>query len=515
MRLVNSTDTDLLPAGTIRFYEACIPPLQAGSYQLVAEQQVQSTSPAEQLARYTLPQPQPFTIYGPRFRLLPTDLQMVFPPAGQQGTYGESLPHVVLSRRDLPWSRAIDPVSPSTPPPNTPWLALLTVYAATEMSGETPLVSPPTRMTVSDVVSPPTGVCAPDLGSVQQGTITAGELAQSTLAFDVDAGLFAAIVPAQSELAYLSHAREVDTSAKETSGGVQDGFYSVVVGNRLPDSAPDASRDSFVFLVSLEGHWDHLPGGTGTGDARTVRLVVLASWQLTTSANAGDFLDILHALPQRGGVELLTMPAASAPAVTPEAAYAQEALDIGYVARLDGMRAGEQTTSWFRGPLAPYATAPDPYAPYSTSDAAIRYDPARGLLDRSYAVAWQIGRLLALADASFTQTVIAWRRQGEEVIAGRQNDLRLARRLRLAMPPRELARPRRSRQHNLLLRALAALLGPVARGELELPAVLPRRRRLDPGKLSGLAPQRALEEARRDGRHPLHAVLDDRLGDSK
>jgi hypothetical protein len=503
MRSLATSDSDLLPAGQIRFYQACLPPLQSESYLLTAEQVVLNTSPSTPLADYNLPAPQPFTIYGPRFTLLPTDVQMVFPPASQQGSFYESLPHVVLAARDLPWSRAIDPTSATPPPATTPWLALLTVYATSEMAGATPLVSAPQQITVQQLVSPPAGTLGPNLG-----TLTSDELATNTLAFDVDAGLFAAIAPSQAELPFLAHAREVDTSAKETSGGVQAGFYSVVIGNRLPDSVTDGNRDSYAFLVSLEGHWDHLAGGSGVGSAKTVRLVVFASWHFTSTPNAGDFVDIMQQLPNRGGVALLTMPYDTAPsATTPEQLYAKEALDLGYCALADAMRDGEQTTSWFRGPLAPYSTATDPYGPYVTSDAAIRYDPVRGLFDRSYATAWQIGRLLALSDGGFTSSVMAWRQQIYQAQQQAQNDVLVAEQLGFSSPRQgQLPAPsRKRRQHELLLRALRSRFGPALKGAVKLPLMTPRRHRSPGAIAAGL-----LTSARDQGLDLVQALIADR-----
>jgi hypothetical protein len=50
------------------------------------------------------------------------------------------------------------------------------------------------------------------------------------------------------------------------------------------------------------------------------------------------------------------------------------------------------------------------YAPYHYSDHAIQYDPETGIFDLSYAAAWQVGRLLALSDGAFSQSLSSWRR---------------------------------------------------------------------------------------------------------
>jgi hypothetical protein len=67
------------------------------------------------------------------------------------------------------------------------------------------------------------------------------------------------------------------------------------------------------------------------------------------------------------------------------------------------MRQGEQTVSWFRGPLAPlnYQKPTQVEEPVACADQLLRYDPDTGLFDVTFASAWQLGRLLALQNKSF------------------------------------------------------------------------------------------------------------------
>src|SRR6185369_2806607 len=78
---------------------------------------------------------------------------------------------------------------------------------------------------------------------------------------------------------------------------------------------------------------------------------------------------------------------------------------------------GEFTFAWYRGPLAP--VLPKPFAdnpPLATSAQATIYDPQWGTFDQSLAVAWQTGRLLALSDKTFSTTLLAWRREGHQMV---------------------------------------------------------------------------------------------------
>ncbi len=111
-----------------------------------------------------------------------------------------------------------------------------------------------------------------------------------------------------------------------------------------------------------------------------------------------------------------------APDNDPELAHMQKlvtgALNEGYVPLAYEMRSGERTAGWYRGPLLPVRTKPaqstaPARAPFESAEAALIYDSRTGMLDVSYAVAWQIGRLLALSSPQFASSLSRWRQQGQ------------------------------------------------------------------------------------------------------
>src|SRR5262249_20859658 len=90
---------------------------------------------------------------------------------------------------------------------------------------------------------------------------------------------------------------------------------------------------------------------------------------------------------------------------------AKNALAMGYTALEHHTRDGGNTVSWYRGPLLPYPVAqPRGLPTYTSSDAATSLNPDTGMLDVSYAVAWQLGRLLALQNKQFSVALYNWRR---------------------------------------------------------------------------------------------------------
>lgn len=395
-----TTDPGTVGPGQIRFYDSIEPPLSAGEYTLKATQQILDI-PGEQVSPYIATQQ--ILIDGPRFTLSPAQIHTVFPPANQSGLYDNVLPNIVFNNFSLPWSRPIDPpvgAGRAAGVTNvTPWMGLLTLYPG-DLAGSDPKGGVPRTMKVAELVKPadPT-ILPPALGDLF------GAEGEDVTAVDMSVSFFQSIAPTFDELPFLAHARAVNTDGKILLGMHDDGCFSLLTGNRLP--AADAKNT--VYVVSYEGHEDHLRGATIPPPYTKIRVVLLGSWQFSAEKSQGSFVQLMGDLcePGRGGVLLLQMPENKETAVS---ATAEEAIKTGYIPLQNTMRQGEISTSWYRGPLVPAPTKRDfAYGPYHYSDHAIHYDPDTGLFNHAYSAAWQIGRLLALSDAAFSRELFAWR----------------------------------------------------------------------------------------------------------
>lgn len=409
-----------LEPGQVEFYQAIMPPLQAGEYQVSASLPVQL--PGQSGVAPTYSSQEQFAIAGPRFRLEPNTVQQVYPPANMAGVYNEVLPHAVLRMRTLPWARTIDDVPPAPGAVSPPWLALLTLYPDDLMNNGNPVNIQ--QGTVSGFLTPQSGVIVPDIPASE---LTQEQLAEPLMYMELPQEVFWGIAPTYADLPFLAHAREVNTDGKEILGLDEDGYFSVVVGNRLPMAGTSAGQTlNTMLLVSLEGLKSALPvdgQSPPSGAANTVvRICVLASWAFPCSVSAGDFLELMQNL----STDLLRMPYTCPAPSSPAETTAQHAVGWGYVPLLNNTRAGEETTSWYRGPATPVGTSLDSDGPYQFSDHAIRYDPGpdngtvagTGMFDMSYACAWQIGRLVALSNSAFATALAAWRRE----LANQQNE---------------------------------------------------------------------------------------------
>jgi hypothetical protein len=406
------------PSGYMRLFDAALPPLLDGSYRFTVSAHITQAG----LLDETLDRQRYFNVEGPRFTLDPGLVAGVFPPRAAHGPFADSLPQIVMNRRTLPWERSIEkgPVDPLGSGGAMPWLALLLFS-----DGEYTLAN---QQPLETVV--PKGAISPMPSGIRCD------------ALQVKQSLLNAVMPTQSELELLAHVRQVNIEDRELNTSRGDGWFSVVVGNRLPE--PGVKQRAF--LVSLEGRADlvpakpppvppdliidtqpsysevavnlgyEIPGGsdvTAVGAAArgpgpggipvvigydpTVSLVCLYSWEFTCEGDA-SFEQLMQGLD----VGMFGSTNSGQPVVS----------DSGHIAVQLTDRAGGQETAWYRGPLVPYALSRDDQGPYHSADQARRVAPDTGVEDISYSAAFDLGRLLAVADGRLAQELMRWRRQG-------------------------------------------------------------------------------------------------------
>lgn len=232
-----------VPEGHFQLYAHLTPALPAGDYTIRTEQLLTATGPKGSLGAGQLgvaPLDTHLRITSPRFSLPPDQVLSTYPPAGSDGSYGSRLPQIVLKRRTLPWERTVDPENESDVDTiDTPWLALVVIA-----EGEAELVL---NRPVAECVTP---------GQVLGGT---PDVAQGNYLL-VRRSVIDDVLPTQKDVPLLAHAREVDIHDTEMMMGDDDGFLSVVIGNRLPLPGRDASGNEtpvkyLCALINLEGQF--------------------------------------------------------------------------------------------------------------------------------------------------------------------------------------------------------------------------------------------------------------------
>jgi len=391
-----------LATGEIQFHQWCEPPLEAGEYhvevtQIVDELADDPTSKGNYRSSFS------FSVAGPRFALNPAEVYSVYPPKGQIGDFANSLPHVVFTRRTLPWERSLTP--PRNKGDTRPWMALLVVSAADFPAKGFPECK--TRK-LGELINPAANEAWVGPHLKLDPYESENDLCNT---IDLPWEVFQSVAPRLDDLDYLAHVREVNTGAKETLSFLADGWFSVVLANRfpLPDKSPVLALENRAYLVSLEGLQDYLPGAATSAANKPIRLAVLSSWSFHCCE-----VFAFKASMDKLKVRLLRVPrqvdVAAGAKPTPAEKQVHDAWDLGYTALNHSTRLGEKTVSWYRGPLVPlYLSKETKYRFLPAADAALRYSPLDGMMDVTYAAAFQLGRLLALQDRHFATALYAHR----------------------------------------------------------------------------------------------------------
>jgi len=422
----------------VSFVQHFLPGLEAGEYRLQVDQQVFKADCKTPVSGEAYTNAYKFAVLGDRFNLSNPGavINSVFPNNQASGEFSSVLPHVVFTKTTFPWIRYPTTKEPYSPPspgkdvdgdvPTWLWIMLLDEDDVTAFPG---LDLTPVNCTIADLFSQ---------SLVPESTLTAGgysyfydaekedlfsrlEAGEKTTdqiqAIDVPLALFGQLAPTVDDLKLLAHGRSVSVvnqPTSDSSNGEPVGTFSIVFGNRLPAT----QKKTWAFLVSLEELEVFLPQTGGLPPVNTtykatdkLRLAVLANWTLFSTGESATFVHQLESLNSRtpGGP-----PAENTNLrlnYNGNNQVVAGALGMGYAPLNEIMRTSEKNVSWYRGPLVPYSTADMLLAPLITSpDDATIFDPTTGMLDRSYAAAWTIGRMLALQDLAFSTGLYNWKK---------------------------------------------------------------------------------------------------------
>lgn len=380
------------PPDAMIFYDNYEAPLGAGSYRFVLQQTVNVEGDGDR--HYY--QDQRFEIVGPRYTIDSEEIQAYFPPNGGVADYTNVLPHLVLLARNLPWERVLSAQ-------REPWLALLVLSDQDLADGKVVF----TNGTVADLApGRPDDLPANDelpgpwfrrdaIDAVLLPKFKRTEDANTPVRLlDLDLKLFRKLCPTRKELPLLAHIRHVNTADKVPLEMVADGEFSVLVANRFP--APGTNT---IHLISLEG-WNELLDADPNQQqpASRVRLITLGSWTFVNDKTGRDtFGGLMQQLKKNAAVFSVALPGTSGHA------HVDNALKRGYVPLDYKPLQSTPAMAFYRGPLAPSPKQPIKRPAFERADAALIFDDKNGMMDVSYASAWELGRLLALSSPAFAK----------------------------------------------------------------------------------------------------------------
>lgn len=344
-----------------------IPGLPAGRYKLQIKEAISSvaeagTENAEQL----------FDVECNPYTLNPAEIIHCWPAPDSCGDMGEILPFLCFRRSTYPWERRIDPKNPEVP-----WIALCVLTEGDDVTEKTI----PLQEWVTEQKNLRPHTCF-QLRSKEEGD-------QLCTVLEMSGKQAARILPERKALNLTAHVRISENNMERRDASSSEDRFSCVIGSRFPTAAQEETIYT-VHLVSLEG----MPEEENVSS--DIRLLSLYRWKFTNNSANRTFAGLIKELKVKA---LLKDSTAGNPATA-----------LGYLPFAHLLRNGGRTVSWYRGPLLPFASkqAIQPIA--EDSDGYLRYDSDNGMLDCSYAAAWQMGKLLACQNRAFQEQLMDWRR---------------------------------------------------------------------------------------------------------
>ncbi|KAJ4004055.1 hypothetical protein NW752_010868 [Fusarium irregulare] len=340
------------------------------------------------------------------------DIISVFPAPGQTAPSCATLPHMVFRDSKLPWTyRAAN--DDSDPGDTTvPWFALI-VFTRDELElelDEQASFFGNAEAKINDTFG--WDISVGDLGSIKGPALAnltpspdndkdaRTRTSAIAVSSDLFKGLFRSKPDGQEERVFdISPFRFMAHVRSETNDGENDpATSSVVISHRLGPSDIENPTPVFAHLVSLQDI-RRRPITSLDGKSRVI-LTSLYSWSYNAippnTVDLGTSLTKLDLSMLGSGNNNLHQD-------TDRGAAVAKRLNEGYTLVRHRKQTGEQTAAMYRGPLVPRRVLYPLDKDTAKFDGDLRiYDPNLGLVDISYASAWQLGRSLALEDRNFT-----------------------------------------------------------------------------------------------------------------
>ncbi|KAL8683140.1 MAG: hypothetical protein Q9186_000853 [Xanthomendoza sp. 1 TL-2023] len=413
-RLLDQVDP--LIAGKVRLHSSSIPHLQGEStYTINVSQKIQW-----QQQTHVQTSTKDFRVKESPLTLDDSAIHSLYPPPGHSD-YSNVLPHVVFNNSSLPWS-----ISPSRSEPDAPWLGLLTFTEDELTSSDTFLNSRATGLTNTPTFAKALPIS--QLNDLLRNSDVTSSVAFSDDNIDNQTVVQAAFVSADflkrmfvqphsggnitlDRFKPMCHVRSVETSGMTNRASNGQEQFSTVIGVRTGPLANETPVVVYAHLISLSGLLDSV-----NHDGRyqnPVALISLYSWSYTCLPSAGGSLYAL--LGNIGSnVQPLRAPDSLLQQKSSDTAHANDWVKnrmLGGYSLLDYRTSnGDATLAVHRGPLTPLKPADVEFPPSDYGSDLAFADAFTGVLDLSFQLAWELGRLLMANDRSTSAALMRLRK---------------------------------------------------------------------------------------------------------
>ena len=406
---LRTTSADVEP-GTLSIHSTSVPGLRAGlEYSASFNQTI--TGPGD--LNESITTSQSFVTPGTPWTLDPALIDSVYPPQGDSDYYNV-LPHLVFANAQIPWMVEL-PGQDQT----KPWLALLsfTEDELTLTPAQKGSFSPPLAQNGTLGVTTTENALYNMRTQIAQPITTVEDGSRDINAIIMQSSLFQKLFQgfrSQSESPDLerfwqtSHVRRYNpsgTTGQVSTPAASSKDMAVTVCPRTGPLTLTKPQVLYAHLVSLGGV-ANMPF-TASSPLCLTALVSLYSWTFTCTPTSGVALgDILRNIATniaplgvpifQNGKDVLASPTTSQ-----LDDWVKDRMLNGYSLLRYRTVTGEPTVGMYRGLLVPIQPLYHP-PPSSVSGTELAIlDPDAGILDLSLRLAWELGRLLAMADRPF------------------------------------------------------------------------------------------------------------------
>ncbi len=449
----------------IDFVSRLEPILKSGEYTLNLEQQVtnkEGIKPYFKSEKFHIEKK--IQVAGERFRLEAPQIHSQFPPPNNTGDHAGALPQVVLNRATLPWERDATTVDETIP-----WMMVLVLYESELAAGKGIILR---RENASDYVDFGSAKVSGKINLFNE----IGQDADDKIdILELEKSFAKQLIASKEALKLMTSVRQNRKSNKLISEfatcfanrlpavGEKSHAFLVSLEQRYNDNGFDYTngvKNGKVLLVSLSDWAFSCPNETEfelTNQTLTkLENKELSNLNIKTNPNitVGEYLkttlalDTLYRGKKRfkdllpeifGGSSLidksnqieilncLSIPTQSFEGILEKVNKGDFQLDIPklqndqyaspYLKRAavvlpHHLRGGQQTISWYHGPLMTgklHKNLSDDLLPIRTSDTLYQYNQDINMLDVSYAAAWELGRLLMLNNPHIAKELFAWK----------------------------------------------------------------------------------------------------------
>lgn len=361
---------------------------------------------------------QTFWVGGAQFSILPADIFAQHPANNTVGNYSKQLPYIIFNRESLPWTRSFEGKNGK----KQSWMALMLLtkeeLACSIKSDK--VKSPSNPAIISQTVAK---FLADKTSNVVKTNLTKDNVQEQFWekmceSIIIEAKTFNTYQKVFRKSSLFCHTRGVDLTHSPTHIGLNadeppvegNNNYASILANFYPETL---DKDYFVHLVSLEGLGKYINTGLPT-DTKGVQLISLYNWQFSTAKeNTDTFKQAVQQLVKNEAGELLK--AEDLLLRSPIGPKSSDRSKQGFITKSYTNINGSVAEVEYRSPFVPLRVPlkSEIFNKKSLKTATnyLQFDRKKGVLLAEYAVAFDLGKLLALSNEAFRKASAGFRKK--------------------------------------------------------------------------------------------------------